>query len=92
MLNNPGAAFTSYFQRVNSVGSKITPLRVDCTGNTATLQVWGAPTPSTAFGFQLGTIAASGGSLVIDEPVEYIYLITDNAEAGNVQAFLNTSR
>ena len=92
LFNGAGASATSKELDVRSVGTRMVPFRIAVTGNNSAVQVWGSPTNSAVNYYELGTVAGGGGSLTVDEPVDYIKLITDPAENGSVNAFISTSR
>lgn len=77
---------------VRSVGTRMVPMRVYATGNDHAVAVSGSGSNAALNYVALGTIAASGGSLTIDEPIDYIKVATDAAEGGSVNVFLTTSR
>jgi hypothetical protein len=77
---------------VRSVGSKIMPMRVTVCDNLQTVTVEKAPESDGSCSSALGTVNAGGGSVVVDEPIDYLRISTDPLEAGLVNAFLETSR
>lgn len=92
LLNAAGAGVTSKELDIRSVGTRMVPFRLYVTGNDHAVTIYGSPTNSTVNYITLGTVAASGGSLTIEEPVDYIKVTTDAAEGGSVNAFIATSR
>ena len=91
ILNGAGANVTSKEIDVRSVGTRMVPFRVYVYNNADTVTIFGSPTNAAANYISLGTVAAGSGSLVIDEPVDYIKVQTGNAETG-ANVFLSTSR
>lgn len=92
LLNGAGAGVTSKELDVRSVGTRMVPLRVYVTGNDHDVVVYGSPTNSALNYITLGTVTMGGGSVTIEEPVDYIKITTDVAEGGAVNAFMATSR
>lgn len=91
-MTNAGAGVTSKELDIRSVGTRMVPFRVSCSNNNHVLTIYGSPTNAALNYYTLGTIAAGGGSLVIDEPVDYIKVTTDAAESGGPNVFVMTSR
>jgi hypothetical protein len=67
------------------------PFIVYVTGNDHTVVINKSPDNGTT-SIQLGTIAANGGQLVVDEPIDYVQVVTNASEGGAVSAFITTSR
>lgn len=91
LLNGVGAGVTSKALDIRSVGTRMVPFVVYGTGNSAPMSVLKAPTPLGPW-LNLGTIAPGGGQVLVDEPIDYVQVITDAAEAGPASAFVTTSR
>lgn len=98
LVRAAGSASTG-IRDVRSVGSKTMPIRVQVTNNSQTVTIQQSPT-STGFDstgttsvlLPLGTIDPGGGTIVIDEPVDYILITTAASEVGPVDAYVSTSR
>lgn len=91
LLSGAGAGVTSKEVDVRSVGTRMVPFRVYVYNNADTVTVYGSPTNAAANYITLGTVAAGGGSLVIDEPIDYLKVTTGAAETG-ANVFFSTSR
>jgi len=77
---------------VRSVGTRMVPFRIYVIGNNSTVTILGSPTNQGTNYITLGTVAAGGGSLLIEEPIDYLQVTLDNAENGSVNVFISTSR
>lgn len=91
LLTGVGASVSRELD-VRSVGTRMVPFTIYVTGNNSPVQVYGSPTNAAVNYVLLGTIAAGGDYLAVDQPIDYIKVSTDPGETGAVNAFITTSR